>query len=93
MQTVLAIHRKICILLKDEIYEMLYSSFFCETLLVPLYPQVEEVMCQSLREVTAKAIEAYPKTPRRDWVVSWPGQVVLASSTVHWTAEVTQVNA
>ena len=45
----------------------------------------------SLREVMAEAVEAYPKTPRKEWVLNWPGQVVLASSTIHWTAEVTQV--
>ena len=53
--------------------------------------QVEEVMKLSLREVTAKAVEAYRTTPREEWVLNWPGQVVLAGSGVHWTAEVTQV--
>ena len=49
------------------------------------------MMKLSLREVTIKAVDAYASTPRCDWVLSWPGQVVLAASTVHWTAEVTQV--
>jgi dynein heavy chain len=52
--------------------------------------QVEEVMKLSLHEVMARAVEAYPNTPRQQWVLEWPGQVVLASSIVHWTAEVTQ---
>ena len=47
----------------------------------------------SLRDVMGKAVEAYPVTPRKEWVLNWPGQVVLASSTIHWTAEVTQVEA
>ena len=49
-------------------------------------------MKDSLRDSTARAVEAYPKTPRCEWVLQWPGQVVLASSIVHWTAEVTQVS-
>lgn len=42
----------------------------------------------SLREVTAKAVTAYTTQPRTQWVLNWPGQVVLASSTIHWTSEV-----
>lgn len=53
--------------------------------------QVEEVMKLSLQEVMQQAVEAYPVTPRKEWVLQWPGQVVLAASQVHWTAEVTQV--
>ena len=45
----------------------------------------------SLRKVMADAVESYPNQPRQEWVLNWPGQVVLASSIVHWTAEVTQV--
>lgn len=42
----------------------------------------------SLREVTSKAVKAYLEQVRTDWVLHWPGQVVLAASTIHWTAEV-----
>ncbi|KAL4226017.1 Dynein heavy chain 3 [Mactra antiquata] len=52
--------------------------------------QVEEVMKQSLKEVCVKAVEAYPKIPRGEWVLQWPGQIVLAASQIHWTAELTQ---
>ncbi|XP_052779096.1 dynein axonemal heavy chain 3-like isoform X2 [Mya arenaria] len=52
--------------------------------------QVEQKMKQSLREVSLKATDAYTKIPRREWVLQWPGQVVLAASQIHWTAEVTQ---
>lgn len=62
-------------------------AFHCVLLYIP-DKQVEEVMKLSLREVTAKAVEAYLEQPRTEWVLHWPGQVVLASSTIHWTAEV-----
>ena len=45
----------------------------------------------SLREVMAKAVESYSTMPRDEWVLAWPGQVVLASSTIHWSSEVTLV--
>jgi dynein heavy chain len=45
----------------------------------------------SLKEVNLKATEAYPKIPRGEWVLQWPGQIVLAASQIHWTTEVTQV--
>ena len=47
----------------------------------------------SLREEMRKAVEAYPVTKRTDWVLQWPGQIVLAASQIHWTAEVTQASA
>ncbi|XP_067934548.1 dynein axonemal heavy chain 3-like [Watersipora subatra] len=52
--------------------------------------QVERVMKLSLRQVTAEAVAAYSDQVRTDWVLNWPGQVVLAASTIHWTAEVTE---
>ena len=48
-------------------------------------------MKMSLREVSLRATDAYAKIPRGEWVLQWPGQVVLAASQIHWTAEVTQV--
>ena len=53
--------------------------------------QVEHTMKDSLREAMAMSVEAYKTNAREDWVVEWPGQVVIAASTVHWTAEVTNV--
>ena len=46
------------------------------------------MMKLSLREVTSKAVRAYLEQVRTEWVLNWPGQVVLAASTIHWTAEV-----
>lgn len=48
-------------------------------------------MRKSLREVMKKAVHAYPHRARRDWVLDWPGQVVIAGSAIHWTAEAAKV--
>lgn len=50
--------------------------------------QLEEQMMVSLRDVAGEAIAAYQSTPRESWVIAWPGQVVQASSCVHYTTEV-----
>ncbi|CAH3192981.1 unnamed protein product, partial [Porites evermanni] len=52
--------------------------------------QIEQVMKLSLQEVMSEAVNAYPLNPRTEWVLAWPGQVVLASSIIYWTMEVTQ---
>ncbi|RMX56942.1 hypothetical protein pdam_00011068, partial [Pocillopora damicornis] len=52
--------------------------------------QIEQTMKLSLQEVMSEAVTAYPQNPRTEWVLSWPGQVVLASSIIYWTKEVTQ---
>lgn len=33
-------------------------------------------------------MDAYEKTDRNDWVLSWPGQVVLAGTQKYWTDEI-----
>ena len=50
--------------------------------------QVQEVMIISLKDVMAKAVEAYEAEPRAMWVVEWPGQVVLAGTSIYWTRDV-----
>nr|AML30858.1 axonemal inner arm dynein heavy chain 2 [Marsilea vestita] len=50
--------------------------------------QVEDAMRMSLKDVTLRAYEAYAVTERVQWVLSWPGQVVLCVSQMYWTAEV-----
>jgi len=49
---------------------------------------VEEMMKISVRNVLLNSINAYPTTPRTEWVVQHPGQCVLNGSQVHWTSEV-----
>jgi dynein heavy chain len=50
--------------------------------------EVEDQMIAAVREVIKIGIEAYVEKKRTDWVLTNPGQVVLNSSQVHWTAEV-----
>lgn len=45
----------------------------------------------SLRQEMVKAVESYNHNHRNKWVLMWPGQIVLAASQVHWTAEITKV--
>ena len=51
--------------------------------------QVQLTMISSLKDVTGKAVTAYVEEPRRKWVLEWPGQVVIAASTIYWTQDVT----
>ena len=45
----------------------------------------------SLKQVTVDSVDAYSKMPRAEWVMNFPGQIILAASVVHWTTEVTEV--
>lgn len=46
-------------------------------------------MIKSVRSVIKNSIFAYEKTPRKAWVLKWPGQVILCVSSIYWTTEVT----
>ena len=52
--------------------------------------QVQQTMILSLKDVMMKAVTAYDEVPRGKWVLEWPGQVVIAASTVHWTTDVSK---
>ncbi|VVC38387.1 Dynein heavy chain, domain-2,Dynein heavy chain domain,Dynein heavy chain, P-loop containing D4 domain,P- [Cinara cedri] len=51
---------------------------------------LEISMKLTVREITEKSLIAYLNTERQEWVIQWPGQVVLAVSCTHWTSEVTK---
>uniref|UniRef100_A0A5F9CIR0 Dynein axonemal heavy chain 3 n=1 Tax=Oryctolagus cuniculus TaxID=9986 RepID=A0A5F9CIR0_RABIT len=50
--------------------------------------QVEQMMLASMRDVIGLGIEAY--VPRNQWVLQWPGQVVICVSCIFWTQEVSE---
>jgi dynein heavy chain len=42
-------------------------------------------MVESVREVCSQGVETYTKTQRHNWVLQWPGQVVLVVTAIFWT--------
>lgn len=52
--------------------------------------QVEETMIASVRKVIGESFTAYASTSRGNWVLEWPGQIVICVSSIYWTAEVTE---
>jgi dynein heavy chain len=55
--------------------------------------ELQGSMRSTLRSVVAAAAAAYTSTPRADWVLQWPGQVVLCVSQMFWTREVEEALA
>ncbi|XP_068576471.1 dynein axonemal heavy chain 1 [Cebidichthys violaceus] len=51
---------------------------------------VEKSMKTTLRDNIDRSLQVYPEQPRVEWVLSWPGQVVIAGCQVFWTAEVSE---
>eukprot|EP00946_MAST-07B_sp_MAST-7B-sp1_P004725 g4725.t1 len=49
---------------------------------------VERVMRKSVAESIRSSIEAYALASRTDWIVKWPGQVVLCVTQLYWTRAV-----
>ncbi|XP_065097060.1 dynein axonemal heavy chain 1 [Paramisgurnus dabryanus] len=52
--------------------------------------EVEESMKASVRDNISRSLQAYVENPRTDWVLSWPGQVVIAGCQTFWTQEVSE---
>lgn len=50
--------------------------------------EVENSMIEGIRKAIAIGVENYLEMDRCDWILDNPGQIVLNSSQVHWTAEV-----
>lgn len=55
--------------------------------------EVEVAMRKSLRSVMTRSLEAYGTSRREQWVLEWPGQIVLACSSICWTQDVTRVSS
>lgn len=63
----------------------------------PFYPtgnveewllKTEEMMKLSVKKVIMDGLADYPQKPRTQWVLDWPGQVVISGSQTYWTQEV-----
>ncbi|KAG9394461.1 dynein light chain binding [Carpediemonas membranifera] len=46
--------------------------------------ELETTVLSSVYDTLRRAIEEYPTIPRREWVLRWPGQIILAASQVYW---------
>ncbi|KAJ3395883.1 Dynein heavy chain 1, axonemal [Lobulomyces angularis] len=65
----------------------------------PFYPKgpvedwllkVEHQMRESVKKSIMDGLACYYAKPRIEWVLDWPGQVVLSASQTYWTKEVTE---
>jgi len=52
--------------------------------------EVQQAMIGCLTELTGKSVQAYADTQRTQWVLEWPGQVVICVDNIYWTQEVAQ---
>ncbi|XP_059176982.1 dynein axonemal heavy chain 1-like [Physella acuta] len=51
--------------------------------------EIERVMKESLRMIIKESLKNYQQIPRTEWVLKWPGQVVIAGCQTYWSSEVT----
>jgi len=52
--------------------------------------QVEAAMFDNIAHITGEGIKSYGAKPRDQWVLDWPGMVVLVVTAVFWTKQVTE---
>ncbi|KAG5868936.1 Dynein heavy chain 1, partial [Gonioctena quinquepunctata] len=80
-----------------QITQMFSAEDECVDLNPSLYPKgsvefwlvsVEESMKNTVRTSLGKSLEDLPTKDREEWVLCWPGQVVIACSQTFWTAGV-----
>lgn len=53
--------------------------------------QTEEQMLLAIRNETQKSLEHYTQVKRAEWMVRWPGMVVLCVSQIFWSAEIERI--
>eukprot|EP01135_Chromosphaera_perkinsii_P002036 Nk52_evm83s215 gene=Nk52_evmTU83s215 len=49
--------------------------------------QVQDIMKLSVQSTVNKALHDYSNCLRKEWVLNWPGQVVLCGTQKYWTSE------
>ena len=47
--------------------------------------EVEGGMFDAIHDVTGRGIIDYANKPRSEWVLEWPGMVVLVVTAIYWT--------
>ncbi|CAE7372264.1 Dnah1 [Symbiodinium sp. CCMP2592] len=52
--------------------------------------EVQESMIKTLTKIMGDSVRSYAETQRGKWVLSWPGQVVIAVDNIYWTQEVAE---
>ncbi|XP_032892704.1 dynein heavy chain 1, axonemal [Amblyraja radiata] len=52
--------------------------------------EVEKMMKASVKDNIRRSLKTYPETLRTEWVLIWPGQVVIAGCQTFWTMEVAE---
>lgn len=45
-------------------------------------------MMQSISDIINNAVKEYNHSQRDEWVLKWPGMVVLCGASINWTIEV-----
>jgi len=46
---------------------------------------VEDQMRKCLKKIMRDSVDSYANTKRTNWVMNWPGQIILAVSQIYWT--------
>ena len=52
--------------------------------------EIERVMKESMRQIIRDSLDDYKVKPRTEWVLKWPGQVVIAGCQTYWTMQVSK---
>ena len=71
-------------------FQLLTSDYSTQGMVEKWLFEVEQTMVDSVRAVIGNSIAAYASRPRREWVIQWPGQVVICVSSIYWTNEVSE---
>jgi dynein heavy chain, axonemal len=52
--------------------------------------ELQRIMRWTMKDIVIRSLKDYTETPRTEWVLKWPGQVVLNVGQVFWTQDVTE---
>lgn len=52
--------------------------------------QVESLMVKSMRVTIFNCLDSFGSTERKEWMITWPGQIVLCCDCIIWTSHATE---